>query len=72
MTITNVIGNSLYSAYPSRFAHGGNVVVSHGCSLNVPGWINDESGGTTLRLYVEFPTAQTVGIGYSFPYVRVQ
>jgi len=72
MTITNVTGNSLYSAFPSQFSHAGNVVVSHGCSLNVPGWINDESGGTTLRLYVEFPTAQTVGIGYSLPYVRVQ
>jgi len=71
-TVTNVSGSDLQCVWPTKYPHAISNVISHACSLNVPGWVNDESAGNTLRLYIGFSAAQTVGVGYQFKYIRVR
>lgn len=72
VTVTNVTGSVLTCAWPTRYGHAVSNVVALAPTLNIPGWINDEAQANTLRMFIEFETAQTVGIGYQFPYMKMR
>jgi len=67
-TVTNVSGNDLQLAWPTRYAHDSNSVVSVQANLDIGGWLSDNTASNTLWLNVSFDSAQTVGIGYEFIY----
>lgn len=72
VTVTNVVSTNLYCAFNTQYSHAISNVVSHYCTLNIPGWINSEIEDNTLLMYLEFSAAQTVGIKYQIPYIRVK
>ena len=72
VTVTNLTGNSLYIDRPTKYSHAWSNAISHGVSLNVAGFVTDIDGTTTLRTFIQFSAAQTVGINYSIPYTKVK